>query len=61
MIYADYHLHTNFSSDSTAEMTAMIDKAVNIGLKEIMFTDHMDIEFPVNAVYTVLSGLFGSD
>lgn len=46
MIYADYHLHTNFSSDSTAEMTAMIDKAVNIGLKEIMFTDHMDIDFP---------------
>lgn len=46
MIYSDYHLHTNFSSDSKAEMTAMIDKAVELGLKEIMFTDHMDIDFP---------------
>lgn len=46
MIYSDYHLHTKFSSDSTAEMTDMIDKAVSLGLKEIMFTDHMDIDFP---------------
>lgn len=46
MIYSDYHIHSRFSTDSTAEMTDMIDKAVSLGLKEIMFTDHMDIDFP---------------
>lgn len=46
MIYSDYHVHTKFSSDSTAEMADMINKAVKLGLKEIMFTDHMDIDFP---------------
>lgn len=46
MFYSDYHVHTNFSSDSTAEMTDMIEKAISLGLKEIMFTDHMDIDFP---------------
>ena len=46
MIYSDYHLHTNFSSDSKAEMTAMIDKAVELGLKEIMCTVPMEIDCP---------------
>ena len=46
MIYSDYHVHTKFSTDSQADMTDMIDKAVSLGLKEIMFTDHMDIDFP---------------
>ena len=27
-------------------MTDMIEKAISFGLKEIMFTDHMDIDFP---------------
>ncbi|MCD8035944.1 MAG: histidinol-phosphatase HisJ family protein, partial [Clostridiales bacterium] len=43
---SDYHVHTKFSTDSSAEMTDMIDKAVSLGLSEIMFTDHMDIDFP---------------
>ncbi len=32
MFYSDYHVHTNFSSDSTAEMTDMIEKAISLGL-----------------------------
>ena len=46
MVYSDYHVHTEFSTDSTAEMEDMIKAAVSKGLKEIMFTDHMDIDFP---------------
>lgn len=46
MIYSDYHVHSKFSTDSKAEMTDMIEKAIKLGLKEIMFTDHMDIGFP---------------
>ena len=46
MFFADYHIHTSFSSDSTSEMPKMIEKAIDLGLKEIMITDHMDIGFP---------------
>ncbi|MDF2542073.1 MAG: hypothetical protein K0S47_1791 [Herbinix sp.] len=47
MIIADYHVHSNFSSDSTAPMEDMIDKALALGLKKLCFTDHMDIDYPV--------------
>lgn len=46
MYFADYHIHTSFSTDSTAPMPEMIERAISLGLKEIMITDHMDIAFP---------------
>lgn len=46
MYFADYHIHTDFSSDSSAPMQEMVLKAISLGLKEIMITDHMDIAFP---------------
>lgn len=46
MIIADYHVHSHFSSDSTATMDEMIEKAVSLGMKKICFTDHMDYDFP---------------
>ena len=46
MITADYHLHTNFSSDSDTPMEAMVEQAVKLGLTQICFTDHMDYDFP---------------
>lgn len=46
MITADYHTHTNFSADSTAEMEDMILKAIELGLTRICFTEHMDYEYP---------------
>ncbi len=46
MIYSDYHLHTNFSSDSDAKMEDMILKAIQLGLKEIAITDHIDYDYP---------------
>ncbi len=44
--YADYHMHTNFSSDSHAAMEDMIEKAISFGLKEIAITDHLDCQYP---------------
>lgn len=46
MITADYHLHTNFSSDSDTLMEAMVERAIALGLTQICFTDHMDYDFP---------------
>lgn len=46
MIAADYHIHTNFSSDSKASMESMIEKAIQLGLNRICITDHMDYDFP---------------
>lgn len=46
MIVADYHLHTAFSSDSDTPMENMVEQAINLGLTQICFTDHMDYDFP---------------
>lgn len=46
MFYYDYHVHTNFSLDSDAPMEDMIRKAIELNLKEIMFTDHVDYDYP---------------
>lgn len=39
---ADYHMHTNFSDDSTYEMEDEIKRAIELGLDEICFTEHVD-------------------
>ena len=39
---ADYHLHTEFSDDSTELMEAQIERAIELGFNEICFTDHVD-------------------
>lgn len=49
MIIADYHVHSDFSSDSTAPMEQMIEMALRLGLKKLCFTDHMDIDYPHSA------------
>ena len=35
MIIADYHVHSRFSSDSTAPMEDMVEKAISLGMKKI--------------------------
>lgn len=45
-IIADYHLHTSHSTDSDEPMENMILKAIDSGLTQICFTEHMDIDFP---------------
>jgi len=48
MIISDCHLHTAISSDSETPMKNMVEAAISKGLKTITFTEHMDLEFPVN-------------
>lgn len=39
---ADYHMHTNYSNDSTYDMEKAVLKAIDSGLDEICFTEHSD-------------------
>lgn len=47
-IKADYHLHSHFSGDSDAPMENMILKAIDLGLTQMCFTEHMDLDYPVS-------------
>jgi histidinol-phosphatase (PHP family) len=38
----DYHVHTRYSPDSDASMDDMVRRAVELGLDEIMFTEHQE-------------------
>ena len=42
----DTHIHTSFSSDSTAAPNDMIQAAITDQLAGICFTDHMDLDYP---------------
>lgn len=42
----DYHMHTYFSADSEANPREHIQKAIEMGLEEICFTDHEDFHYP---------------
>lgn len=42
----DTHMHTHFSSDSSADCREMIHSAQEKGVKGICFTDHLDIDYP---------------
>lgn len=39
---ADYHVHSDFSFDSKATMEEQIERAIEVGLDEMCFTDHVD-------------------
>ncbi|KJS88868.1 MAG: hypothetical protein JM58_00145 [Peptococcaceae bacterium BICA1-8] len=39
----DYHVHTDNSFDSGAKMMDYCQKAVEIGIKEVVFTEHFDL------------------
>ena len=43
---SDRHLHTWFSEDSAQDPEACILRAAALGMKEITFTDHYDMDFP---------------
>lgn len=44
-ITADYHLHSNFSGDSQASMESMILRGIDLGLTNMCFTEHMDMDY----------------
>lgn len=41
-MYADYHLHCEFSDDSNEPMENQVEQAIRLGLEEMCFTDHVD-------------------
>lgn len=42
----DYHIHTELSADCEVPMEKMAEAARRRGLKQICFTDHIDLDFP---------------
>lgn len=42
----DCHVHSNFSGDSEMDCHSALEKAQDIGLKGIAFTDHLDYDYP---------------
>lgn len=45
-MFWDTHMHSSFSSDSSASPTSMADAALSLGLSGICFTDHLDYDYP---------------
>lgn len=41
-MFADYHVHTEFSDDSVYPMEQVVRDAIARGIDEICFTDHVD-------------------
>lgn len=50
MIAFDTHVHTEYSTDSDTRLTDQIRSAEKIGLNGICITDHMDYDFPPEAI-----------
>ncbi|MCL2235311.1 MAG: histidinol-phosphatase HisJ family protein [Defluviitaleaceae bacterium] len=46
MIKYDYHLHSIYSPDSHASIESMAQRAVDLGIEEIVFTDHINFSYP---------------
>ncbi len=42
----DFHLHSNFSADCDTPMEATIEQAIQAGIEELCFTEHIDYEYP---------------
>ena len=42
---ADYHMHTNFSTDTDVDPILMIESAIDKGLQSICITDHYDKDY----------------
>lgn len=46
----DFHIHTKYSTDGEMAIEEVCIKAIEMGLKEIAITDHIDIDWPVPGV-----------
>ncbi len=46
----DYHVHSTYSVDSRMSMEEACLRAIEAGLMEIAFTDHIDIDWPDTAI-----------
>lgn len=45
-VRADFHMHTEFSGDSTAPVRDMLDAAIERGMETVCITDHIDEDYP---------------
>ncbi len=56
MFLCDYHTHTHYSFDGASHAThdAMCRRALEVGLSDIAFTDHCDINGEVEGLYAPL-------
>lgn len=43
-IKMDFHVHTNYSPDSTAKMESMIEAAIKNNITDLAITDHVDLD-----------------
>ena len=46
MIQGDFHMHTEFSTDSDASVRSMLDASVDRGIQTVCITDHLDLDYP---------------
>lgn len=46
----DFHVHTNYSNDCSVNMESYITPAIEMGLKGICFTDHVDMDYPGSSI-----------
>ena len=49
----DYHIHTDVSGDCDVSMMRMARAAHQMGLKQICFTEHVDLDFPCDLDFSV--------
>lgn len=42
---SDFHIHTNFSADSSEDIEKIIKAAINLNMKHICITDHIDLDY----------------
>ena len=49
----DVHMHTHHSGDSKAPVEDMVQSAIEHGLRGICFTDHLDYDYPPDAMLFV--------
>lgn len=54
-VISDCHLHSDFSSDSSAAPRDIIERALSLGLRSICFTDHNDFDYPLENGRTVFN------
>lgn len=49
MMFADYHIHTYYSDDSTYPMEQVVKDAISKGITDLCFTDHVDYDIKEDA------------
>lgn len=49
-LMVDFHTHCNYSPDSNASMVEMIEHAIEIGITDLAFTDHVDYDPDIDFV-----------